>query len=472
MADILIVDDEPDIRTLLSDILRDEDHDTRMADTADGALREINTRRPDLIVLDIWLQGSRMDGIEVLKHVKRDNPDVPVLIISGHGNIEVAVAAIRQGAYDFIEKPFKLDHLLVSVGRALEASKLRRENADLRAREQRVAELVGRSQVITQLRQSLTRAGPTGSRVMFTGPPGSGKEIAARYLHARSKRADGPFVVVNSASIEPALMELTLFGEEKDGVVTEGLFERAHGGTLFFDELADMPLGTQSKILRVLLDQSFSRLGGAGTVRVDLRIVSATTADLTQEISEGRFREDLYHRMNVVPIAAPSLAERREDIPDLVEHFVERLNKEQGLAARRFGADAIAALQAFQWPGNVRQLKNIVERILILGGGSKDPVSADDLPAELVSGAVEGGGAAGLDASLVSMPLRDAREAFEREYLIAQINRFGGNISRTAEFVGMERSALHRKLKSLGVVTSSRRGARLAVRDDEMISGS
>ncbi|MEL6978711.1 MAG: sigma-54 dependent transcriptional regulator, partial [Pseudomonadota bacterium] len=454
-----------------SDILRDEDHATRMADTADTALKEINTRRPDLIILDIWLQGSRMDGIEVLKFVKRDNPDVPVLIISGHGNIEVAVAAIRQGAYDFIEKPFKLDHLLVSVGRALEASRLRRENADLRAREQREVELIGRSQIITQLRQSLSRAAPTGSRVMFTGPPGSGKEIAARFLHAKSKRGDGPFIVVNSASIEPAHMERTLFGEEKDGVVTEGLFERAHGGTLFFDELADMPLGTQSKILRVLLDQSFTRLGGAGTVRVDLRIVSATTADLNAEIAEGRFREDLYHRMNVVPIAAPALAERREDIPDLVEHFVERLNREQGLPARRFGPDAIAALQAFQWPGNVRQLKNIVERILILGGGA-DPVSAEELPTELVGGDAEGSGLAGLDASLVSMSLRDAREAFEREYLIAQINRFGGNISRTAEFVGMERSALHRKLKSLGVVTSSRRGARLASRDDEMIEGS
>ena len=472
MADILIVDDEPDIRTLLSDILRDEDHDTRMADTADTALKEINARRPDLIVLDIWLQGSRMDGIEVLKHVKRDNPDVPVLIISGHGNIEVAVAAIRQGAYDFIEKPFKLDHLLVSVGRALEASKLRREIADFKARDSSKVDLIGRSQVIAQLRQSLTRAGPTGSRVMFSRPPGSGKEIAARYLHAKSKRAEGPFMVVNSASIEPSQMERVLFGEEKDGVVTEGMFERAHGGTLFFDELADMPLGTQSKILRVLLDQSFTRLGGAGTVRVDLRIVSATTADLVGEIAEGRFREDLYHRMNVVPIIAPALAERREDIPDLVEHFVKLLNKEQGLPARKFGQDAIAALQAFQWPGNVRQLKNIVERILILGGGSDEPVTAEDLPSELVSGAVDGGALGGLDASLVSMPLREAREAFEREYLIAQINRFGGNISRTAEFVGMERSALHRKLKSLGVVTSSRRGARLAARDGEMVGGS
>ena len=469
VADILIVDDEPDIRTLLGDILVDEGHNTRMADTADSALNEINIRRPDLIVLDIWLQGSRMDGIEVLKNVKRDNPDVPVLIISGHGNIEVAVAAIRQGAYDFIEKPFKLDHLLVSVARALEASRLRRENADLKAKETRDVELIGRSHAIGQLRQALLRAGPTGSRVLFSGAPGSGKEIAARFLHAMSKRADGPFIVVNSASIEPNEMERTLFGEERDGAPIAGLFEKAHGGTLFFDEVADMPPGTQSKILRVLVDQSFTRVGGATTVRVDLRIVSATTADLTAEIGAGRFREDLYHRLNVVPVETPSLAERRDDIPELIEHFVQVLNREQGLQVRRFGPDAIAALQAYDWPGNVRQLKNTVERMLILGGAAGDgaAINSDDLPSEITGGVSDGGGGA-LDASLVSLPLREAREAFEREYLIAQINRFGGNISRTAEFVGMERSALHRKLKSLGVVTSSRRGARLAVHVDEL----
>lgn len=471
MADVLIVDDEPDIRSLLGDIISDEGHSTRFADTADSALNQISASLPDLIILDIWLQGSRMDGIEVLKSVKRDNPDVPVLIISGHGNIEVAVAAIRQGAYDFIEKPFKLDHLLVSVARALEASRLRREVSDLKEKGKRACDLVGRSSVMTQLRQTLSRVAPTGSRVLFNGPPGSGKEVAARFLHAKSKRAEGPFIVVNSASVEPNSLERLLFGEEKDGVVTPGLFERAHGGTLFFDEVADMPVGAQSKILRVLLDQSFTRLGGASTVRVDLRIVSATTANLTEEIEAGRFREDLYHRLNVVPIEMPSLAERREDIPELIEHLVERLVAEQGLISRDFGSDAIAALQAFQWPGNVRQLKNIVERILILGRAD-GPVSSDDLPVEIASGAAEGGALSGLDASLVSMPLREAREAFEREYLIAQINRFGGNISRTAEFVGMERSALHRKLKSLGVVTSSRRGARLAVRADELLDES
>ena len=475
MADVLIVDDEPDIRTLLGDILTDEGHICRMAETADGALGEIAKRRPDLIVLDIWLQGSRMDGIEVLKTVKRDDPDLPVLIISGHGNIEVAVAAIKQGAYDFIEKPFKLDHLLVAVGRALEASRLRREVADLRARERRDVELVGKSPSVTHLRQSLQRVAPTNSRVLFNGAPGSGKEVAARYLHANSKRADSPFIVVNSAAIEPSQMERSLFGEERDGAVTPGLLERAHGGTLFFDEVADMPLGTQSKILRVLVDQNFTRVGGSSTVRVDLRIVSATTKDLSAEITEGRFREDLYHRLNVVPIETPTLAERREDVPELIDHFVARLNHEQGLQTRKFGPDALAALQAFAWPGNVRQLKNIVERMLILGSASSDsdersstadPISADDLPPEITGGDPSGGGV--LDISLVGLPLREAREAFEREYLIAQINRFGGNISRTAEFVGMERSALHRKLKSLGVATANRRGGRIARHSDEM----
>ena len=471
MADILIVDDEPDIRTLLGDILEDEGHHTRMADTADSALESINASRPELIILDIWLQGSRMDGIEVLKSVKRDNPDVPVLIISGHGNIEIAVAAIRQGAYDFIEKPFKLDQLMVSVTRALEASRLRRELADLRAREHRSCDLVGKSHSIQQLRQGLLRAAPTGSRILFNGPPGSGKELAARFLHANSKRAEAPFIVVNSASIEPQQMERVLFGEEKDGVVTSGLFERAHGGTLFFDEVADMPLGTQSKILRVLVDQAFSRLGGSSTVRVDLRIVSASTRNLGAEIAAGRFREDLYHRLNVLPITTPALAERREDVPMLIDHFVERLNAEQGLPVREFGPDAIAALQAFSWPGNVRQLKNIIERLLILGGsedGGDRAICAEDLPSEIIGGE-QSGALGGIDATLVSLPLREAREAFEREYLIAQINRFGGNISRTAEFVGMERSALHRKLKSLGVVTSNRAGARLAVRADELM---
>jgi two-component system nitrogen regulation response regulator NtrX len=475
MADILIVDDEPDIRSMLSDIVGDEGHATRTADTADTALTEINRARPDLIILDIWLQGSRMDGIEVLKAVKRDNLDVPVLIISGHGNIELAVAAMKQGAYDFIEKPFKLDYLLLTLNRALEASRLRKENAEMRLKDKGIADLIGNSTRMMHVRTALSRTAPTGSRVLLSGPPGVGKELAARYLHAHSKRADEPFVVVNSASIEPDTVEERLFGEERGGVVSMGLLEQAHGGTIFFDEISDMPIGAQSKILRVLIDQNFRRLGGADTVRVDLRIVSASTLELPGEIAAGRFREDLYHRLNVVPIEMPPLAERREDIPELIDHFVAHLQAEQGLVPLAFSQDAIAALQAYQWPGNVRQLRNVVERLLILGGADgqraadSKTITVDELPREIVSGTVEHGALTGLDASLVSQPLREAREAFEREYLIAQINRFGGNISRTADFVGMERSALHRKLKSLGVVTSNRRGARLAIKTGEMV---
>ncbi|MEM0988524.1 MAG: sigma-54 dependent transcriptional regulator [Pseudomonadota bacterium] len=466
MSDILIVDDEADIRDLISDLLQDEGYQTRMAEDADGAFEAINVSAPDLIILDIWLQGSRMDGIEILKAVKRDNPGIPVVIISGHGNIEVAVAAVRQGAYDFIEKPFNIDQLMVVVARALEANRLRRENARLRNSEQGTAELIGSSHVLAGLRAKLDRVAKGGSRVMLTGAPGSGKEVSARYIHANSERAEKPFIVVNAASIEADRMEEVLFGREVDGVVQQtGVFERAHGGTLFIDEVGDMPQGTQSKILRVLVDQSFSRLGGATTVRVDVRVISASNLDLDRLIGDGRFREDLYHRLNVVPIDVPSLDRRRDDIPELCDHFLELFAREQGLVRRRLSPGCIAALQTREWPGNVRQLRNLMEQLLILGGDN-DVVEADELPGAPAPDAGEQG--LGAVMSLVaSLPLREARELFEREYLVAQINRFGGNISRTASFVGMERSALHRKLKMLGVTTTSRGGIRVAKTDDE-----
>ena len=461
MADILIVDDEEDIRELIAEILSDEGHDTRTSACADSTFKEINGRQPDLIILDIWLQGSRKDGIEVLKTVKRDNPELPVIIISGHGNVELAVAAIQQGAYDFIQKPFKTDFLMITVCRALEAARLRRENAVLREKEEGTAELIGESAAMVQMRGMIDRIAPTNSRVMICGPSGSGKEVAARYLHQNSKRADGPFIVVSAATMDPEHMEEKLFGREREGgLAVPGLFEAAHGGTLFFDEVADMPKETQSKILRVLLDQAFTRVGGSDTVRVDVRIVSATSRDLSEEIAAGAFREDLYHRLNVVPFDAPTLGQRREDIRLLVDHLIDRLNHEQGLPRRPVNDDAIAVLQAYEWPGNVRQLKNIVERIMILGDGTSE-IGPDDLPPEVTS---DGAGSAISPAgeNFVAMPLREAREAFERNYLIAQINRFGGNVSRTASFVGMERSALHRKLKALGVSTANRNGGRTA----------
>jgi len=462
MADILVVDDEADIRQLISDLLADEGHSPRTAHDADSAFIAIEGCAPDLIILDIWLQGSRMDGIEILKRVKRDNPGIPVAIISGHGNIEVAVAAVQQGAYDFIEKPFNLNQLLVVVDRALEASRLRRENARLRAVESEVFQLVGSSAAANALRGKLERVAKGGSRVLLTGGPGSGKEVAARFIHANSERHDQAFVVVNAASISTDRMEEVLFGKHQEGAALQpGLFEKADGGTLFIDEVADMPSGTQSKILRVLVDQAFTRLGDTTTVRVDVRVISGTNRDLETEIREGRFREDLYHRLNVVPIEVPTLERRREDIPELAAHFLDYFAREHGLARRELSEGAIAALQTRTWPGNVRQLRNLLEQVLILGT-ERGPISAEELPGTTAPNAGEQGlgGVMGLVASL---PLRDARELFEREYLIAQINRFGGNISKTASFVGMERSALHRKLKMLGVSTTSRGGVRVAV---------
>ena len=454
MADILVVDDERDIRELVCDILQDEGFSTRMAGNSDECMAQLQQELPALIILDIWLKDSHMDGIDILKTVKRDMPEVPVVIISGHGNIEIAVAAIKQGAYDFIEKPFNIDQLLVVIRRAMETSKLRRENSALKRGETRVGEMLGQSATFRNLKSQLDKVTKSNGRVMLTGPAGSGKEMAARYIHAHSNRSDGPFVTVACAAIAPDQMEVVLFGRESpERGVEQGLLEQANGGVLLLDEVADMPLGTQSKILRILVDQAFTRVGGASKVHVDLRVISSTTKHLPNEISEGRFREELYHRLNVVPIEVPSLEARSEDIPVLAEYFIEMFHREQGLALRKIADDAMATLQTMRWPGNVRQLRNLIERVLILGEGT-GPISLDDLPMsdEGKSGTSE----ASLSPGLTMLPLREARELFERQYLMAQINRFGGNISRTAGFVGMERSALHRKLKSLGVVTSGK----------------
>lgn len=467
MNSILVVDDEKDIRELIGDILRDEGHDVRLAWNGESTLKELNHSPPDLIILDIWLKDSHMDGIEILKTVKRDNPSIPVVIISGHGNIEIAVAAVKQGAYDFIEKPFNIDQLLVVISRALETSRLRRENANLRVQDVASTEMLGSSPSFKQLKSQLDKVTKTNGRIMLTGPAGSGKEVAARYIHSQSDRSTGPFISVNSASIEPDRMEEVLFGRESSERGHEpGLFEQAHGGILFFDEVADMPLGTQSKILRVLVDQSFKRLGGADTVRVDVRVISATNRDLAEEVRGGHFREDLYHRLNVVPISVPSLENRRDDIPMLAEHFLDELNQEIGLRLRTLSDEAMAFLQTMSWPGNVRQLKNVLERVLILGNDSK-VIEAKEF-GSAVPDATETETGPTLSAAFSGLPLREAREMFEREYLVAQINRFGGNISRTANFVGMERSALHRKLKSLNVITTARSGARVAELDETM----
>ncbi len=459
MYDILIVDDEADIRELVAGILQDEGYEARQAGNSDDALIAIEDRRPSLVILDIWLQGSRLDGLEVLDRIQQMHPDIPVVIISGHGNIETAVTAIKRGAYEFIEKPFNTDKLINITQRAIESFRLRKEVQKLRKHSPISQEMIGNSAVINQLRQSIEKVAPTNSRVLITGPSGCGKELTARMLHLFSNQNNGPFVALNAAAITPDRMELELFGtnDQKGSPSKVGALEEAHLGTLYIDEIADMPLETQSKILRVLVEQKFQRLGSGTKVEVNVRIVSSSSRNLEDERRQGNLREDLFHRLNVVPLEVPGLSERREDIPMLVEHFIGQISVSSGLVPRIIGEDAMAILQSYEWPGNVRQLRNIVERLMILSEGDADTViTAEMLPEEL-GGSVnlnpEGSGG----EHLMSLPLRDAREIFEREYLLAQINRFGGNISRTAEFIGMERSALHRKLRVLGVNSSDRK---------------
>jgi two-component system, NtrC family, nitrogen regulation response regulator NtrX len=451
-ADILIVDDEEDIRELVAGILDDEGYETRTARDADSALGALSERLPRLMFLDIWLQGSRLDGLSLLDEVKAVHPNLPVVMISGHGNIETAVSAIKRGAYDFIEKPFKADRLVLVAERALENSRLKREVVELKKKSSDSSELIGNSLAMNHLRQTVDRVAPTNSRVMIFGASGSGKEMVARAIHAKSSRASGPFVAVNAAAITPERMEIELFGTEMTGGERRiGALEEAHGGILYIDEVADMPKETQSKILRVLVDQQFERVGGNKRVKVDVRFISSTAQNLEGLIAEGRFREDLFHRLAVVPVMVPPLSDRREDIPALISYFAKQVAEQSGIKVRQIGDDAMAVLQSHSWPGNIRQLRNNIERLLILARGEDENsiITADLLPAEVGDTLPRAPNQS--DQHIMALPLREAREMFEKEYLVAQINRFGGNISRTAEFVGMERSALHRKLKSLGV---------------------
>ena len=448
--DILIIDDEQDIRDLVSGVLDDEGYGTRTAASADDALAALDERLPSLILLDVWLRGSSMDGIELLRAIKLRDPQIPVIVFSGHGNIDTAVAAIGHGAADFIEKPFEASKLLHLVSKATETERLRAENAALKARVGHSEELTGSSAAINAVRATLKKVAGTGSRMLITGPAGVGKEVAARLLHSWSPRSDSAFVSVSAARLSPERFDEELFGIEKDGrLVQAGMLEKAHGGTLFLDEVADMPWTTQGKILRVLTDQSFVRVGGDRQIRVDVRFVSATACDLAIEIAEGRFREDLFYRLNVVPVEIPPLSGRREDIPDLANHYAARFASEHRIPPPYFSDDAMAALQACEWPGNVRQLRNIIERTIILAPANRiHMIEADMLPSEIINSYE---GTEHNVTSLMGAPLREAREAFEREYLRVQIKRFSGNISKTAAFVGMERSALHRKLKLLGI---------------------
>jgi len=459
--EILIVDDEPDIRSLIEGILSDEGYETRQAHDADTAIAAFRQRRPSLVILDIWLQNSRLDGLGILDALQVEEPQVPVIMISGHGTIETAVQAIQRGAYDFIEKPFKADRLLLVVARALEAARLKQENRELRLRAGPETELIGKSSAINHLRAAIEKVAPTGSRVLISGPAGAGKEVVARMIHARSRRSDGPFLVLNCATLNPGRFEEELFGiEAGPDPLTQprraGLLERAHGGTLLLDEVADMPLETQGKIVRALQEQGFERLGGGTRVKVDVRVLATTNRDLQAEIAAGRFREDLYYRLAVVPLRVPALRERREDVPLLARYFMRRSAETSGMAPRELAEDALAAMQAYDWPGNVRELRNLIDWLLIMAPGEpREPIRADMLPPQVGATAPA---VLKLDRSseIMTLPLREARELFERQYLEAQLLRFGGNISRTANFVGMERSALHRKLKFLGVQTEDR----------------
>jgi two-component system nitrogen regulation response regulator NtrX len=463
--DILIVDDEADIRLVIKGILNDEGLSVREAANADETMKAIAARKPNLVILDIWLTNSTKDGMQILQHIRKEFPDMPVIMISGHGNIETAVAAIKHGAYDFIEKPFKADRLILQVHHALDAARLKRENQELRQRAGGESELIGKTSAINQLRQVIDRVAPTGSRIMISGDSGVGKEVVARQLHAKSKRAAGPFVAVNCATMQPNQLEIELFGCEATSSTGRkiGVFELAHGGTLYLDEIGDMPLETQGKIVRVLQEQVFSRVGGNTRVEVDVRVIASSSSDLQADIAEGKVRQDLYYRLSVVPIRIPALSDRREDIPMLAEYFIARAAETSGATPRVLGDDALAALQAYAWPGNVRQLRNAMEWILIMAtGDASEPIRADMLPPDITSATPnvlrwERSG------EIMGLPLRDAREMFEREYLLAQVTRFGGNISRTANFIGMERSALHRKLKLLGVHGSSNENSVVAV---------
>ncbi|MEE2761455.1 MAG: sigma-54 dependent transcriptional regulator [Pseudomonadota bacterium] len=459
--DVLIVDDEADIRMLTAGILEDEGFQTREAANSEYAIRAIESRRPNLVLLDIWLEGSEHDGMEILEQLSTLHPELPVVMMSGHGTIESAVKAINLGAYDFIEKPFTTDRMVLVVGRAIEAARLKRENEELRLRAGGEIELVGISPIVSQLRQSIAKVAPTNSRVLITGPAGSGKDLVAYLLHEGSNRAGGPFISLNCATMQPEGLEISLFGVENQPGVSGapreiGTFEQAHNGTLFLDEVADMPMETQGKIVRALQGQSFQRVGGATRVEVDVRVIAASSRNLGEEMAVGRLREDLFYRLSVVPIEIQPLVDYREDIPELADYFLRQMARASGRPPRCFAEESIAQLQAYDWPGNVRELRNMVERILIMAPGDEtEPIRTDGTSIQSV--ATNGAETVNADSSeLLGLPLREAREIFEREYLVAQVARFGGNISRTAEFIGMERSALHRKLKSLGVQSEER----------------
>jgi two-component system, NtrC family, nitrogen regulation response regulator NtrX len=454
MPSILIVDDEPGVRSALGGVLRDEGYEVDAVDSGESCLERLARQVYDVVVLDIWLPG--MDGLQTLTRMRERQVDTQVVIISGHGNIESAVRAIKMGAFDFVEKPLSLEKTVLVVRNALRQRNLEAENRALRARVDAQHTMVGESYALGKLREQVAMAAPTNGRVLIYGENGTGKELVARNIHQMSRRRGGPFVEVNCAAIPEDLIESELFGHVRGaftGAVADrrGKFELAHGGTIFLDEIGDMSLKTQAKVLRVLQEQTMEPVGGSNRIRVDARVLAATNKDLTAEIRGGRFREDLYFRLNVVPIFVPPLRERQEDIPVLADHFMAMLAREYGRRPKTFESDAVVALRQYPWPGNVRELRNVVERLMIMVPG--DRISSRDLPF--------------LDQSLTAdspvaaepgsaVPLHEARDRFERDYILRALAAQQGNISRTAEVLGIERSNLYRKMRSFGIAPSRR----------------
>ncbi|HET9397142.1 MAG TPA: sigma-54 dependent transcriptional regulator [Nitrospiraceae bacterium] len=459
-ASILVVDDEEAIVSSLGSILQDEGYEVAVAKSGVEALKIYTVDPPDLMLLDIWM--PEMDGLETLRRVKELVPTAQVMVMSGHGSIETAVKAIKLGAYDYIEKPLSLENVTLRVKHALEQFRLEEENRSLRTKVQRKFELVGQSPAMQQLRQLIDTAGPTNSRVLVGGENGTGKELVARAIHLQSARADRPFVAVNCAAIPETLIESELFGHEKGSFsgatsMKRGQFEQADGGTLFLDEIGDMSLSTQAKVLRALQEQQFNRVGGTKLLKVDVRVLAASNKDLMKEIEKGTFREDLYYRLNVVPIVVPPLRERREDIPLLIRHFMKLHAEEQGLRTKEVTPDAMAVFQQYEWPGNIRELRNLIERLMIMVPGNViDGAQATmtlqvKAPAAVAAATPVAQTAA---SPLFTQPfdsLRDARNAFEKEYIARKLREHHWNISRTAEDLKIERSHLHRKIKLLDV---------------------
>ena len=445
-AEILIVDDNSDIRFILNELIKEAGYKTRLAANFNQALAEIDKKLPDVAIMDVKLDKGDNDGIQLLDHIKKKNTDIPVIMISGHANIEMAINSLKSGAFEFIQKPFDKQRLLNFVSRAVENYNLKSENKNLSSKLFHSFELIGKSTNISSIREQIQKLSQSESRVFISGPTGSGKELISRKIYKNSKRKNGPFVIINGALLDAKKYELELFGEEKDdGSITYGALEKASRGVLLIDEVTEIPLETQSKILRVIIDQKFKRLNSNHDIRVDVRIICSNSKDMINEIKNGNFREDLYHRLNVFNIKIEPLNKRIEDIPLLIDYFIENICKTYNY--KSFSINDNNYLLNYNWPGNVRELRNLIERIAILSPGENNEKIINIIK-ESLSKSVEDNFSV---TETLSVPLREARESFEKEYLVSQLKKFGGNISKTAKFVGMERSALHRKLKILGV---------------------